>query len=293
MLTILRANMKLKKFFPPLLLFCLAFFADLQAQEGNTTQVRNEKESVYRLNTKSNLLLCGGLAITDFYGHHLHSKKDPIPLAELNTLDQTSVNGFDRRVFDYSSSFRDKAVAASDVGMYGSAFLPLLLFADREIRRDWSDVIILFFKSELIGTNLYTWGGPMLQDRFRPITYFSEIPIEERMKNLNRNSFFSGHASTTATATFFVAKVYSDYHPELGTKKYLFFAAAALPPIAVAYYRMRALRHFPSDVILGTIVGSAAGILVPHYHKKRAQSPLSGSFFYDQKGGGIYLSYRF
>jgi ABC-type molybdate transport system permease subunit len=71
----------------------------------------------------------------------------------------------------------------------------------------------------------------------------------------------------TATATFFLAKVISDYHPELGAKKRLLYALAIIPPTIVGYYRYKGLKHFSTNVAIGTILGAAFGILIPHFHK--------------------------
>ncbi len=107
----------------------------------------------------------------------------------------------------------------------------------------------------------------MLTKRARPVAYYDDVPMSERTARGNTDSFFSGHTSVTATASFFMAKVISDYHPELGAKKWLLFTAALIPPAFVGYYRYRGLRHFPTDVMMGTAVGAAVGILVPHLHK--------------------------
>ena len=80
----------------------------------------------------------------------------------------------------------------------------------------------------------------------------------------------------TAGATFFMAKVLSDYHPEWGAKKWLLYAAALIPPVIVGYYRYRGFMHFPTDIMLGIGVGAAVGILTPHFHKIiRKNSDLS------------------
>lgn len=81
------------------------------------------------------------------------------------------------------------------------------------------------------------------------------------------NSFFSGHTSWTAGASFFMAKVICDYHPELGSKKWPVYAAALIPPAFVGYHRYRGLKHFPTDIIFETAVGAAIGILNPHFHR--------------------------
>jgi membrane-associated phospholipid phosphatase len=61
--------------------------------------------------------------------------------------------------------------------------------------------------------------------------------------------------------------VLGDYHPEWGAKRILLYAAAAVPPAIVGYYRYRGMMHFPTDLMLGMTIGAAVGILVPHFHK--------------------------
>ena len=89
-----------------------------------------------------------------------------------------------------------------------------------------------------------------------------------------------------------MAKVYSDYHPELGNKKYWLYGAALIPPLIVGYYRIKAMRHFPTDVITGLAVGAAVGILVPHLHrtKKRTKDFSFIPFVGDYSGMKIKYS---
>jgi len=87
------------------------------------------------------------------------------------------------------------------------------------------------------------------------------------LDNGTTDSFFSGHVSMAAGASFFMAKVYSDYHPELGAKKWWLYSAALIPPAFVGYFRYRGFMHFPTDILLGTAVGAAVGVLRPHFHK--------------------------
>jgi len=108
------------------------------------------------------------------------------------------------------------------------------------------------------------------------------------------DSFFSGHVSLTASATFFMAKVFSDYHPQLGAKKWLLYTAALVPPALVGYGRYRGLMHFPSDILLGFTIGATVGILVPHLHKtaKEENSSLSVIPFTGEYTG-LKVSLRF
>lgn len=106
-----------------------------------------------------------------------------------------------------------------------------------------------------------------------------------------QDSFFSGHTLWTASVSFFTAKVYSDYHPELGNKKYWYFAASHILPAFVGFSRYKASKHFPTDILTGLTTGAATGILVPHLHKVKRKNIAFATFF----GGynGIAFSIKF
>ena len=132
-----------------------------------------------------------------------------------------------------------------------------------------------------------------LNDKARPLVYNPDIPFTDRSESGTLNSFFSGHVSTAAASTFFAAKVYSDYHPEFGNKKYLLFGAALIPPMVVGIYRYKAMKHFPTDVFTGLVVGAGMGVLVPHLHKRK--NKMGGFSFvpFSGKYTGCVIGYRF
>lgn len=70
-----------------------------------------------------------------------------------------------------------------------------------------------------------------------------------------------------AGASFFMAKLYSDYHPELGAKKWILYVAVLIPPAFVGFNRYKGLMHFPTDILLGTAIGAGVGVLIPQLHK--------------------------
>ena len=108
------------------------------------------------------------------------------------------------------------------------------------------------------------------------------------------DSFFSGHVSTVTTSTFFIVKVLSDYHPGLRKKWPLLYGAATLPALWTAYFRLRAGKHFPTDLITGYFIGAAIGIGVPQLHKGKFFHNLAFSPMIPKGGGsGVYFSYRF
>lgn len=82
-------------------------------------------------------------------------------------------------------------------------------------------------------------------------------------------SFFSGHASTTAsigaTATYlaFVRAPHS-------WRPWATLALASALTTFVSVERVRAGKHFPTDVLAGAIAGAGIGVIVPHLHRSDA-----------------------
>jgi len=251
-------------------LICL-FIIETNAQPGQSSPAK-----VYRLNYKVELPLTGGLFALNFLGFSQLSNKPTLDSSYILTLDQEDVWAFDRRIFRQSSPAPSSIYTISDVGLWVSYVLPALLFIDENIRKSWLDITLLYFETQAINLNLYVWGGPAFTKRIRPIVY-NEGEWDYKLGSGTTDSFFSGHVSITAGATFFMAKVYSDYHPELGSKKWLLYSAALVPPVLVGYCRYRGFMHFSTDIVLGAAVGATVGILGPHLHKisRRSKNKIS------------------
>ena len=109
-----------------------------------------------------------------------------------------------------------------------------------------------------------------LVKRTRPLAYNPNFSLSEKTTENARVSFFSGHTSHTASLSFLIAKVMTDYHPHAknGIKIGIWSFAAAVPAVT-GYLRVRAGKHFPTDTITGLIAGGLVGILVPHFHRPR------------------------
>jgi membrane-associated phospholipid phosphatase len=127
----------------------------------------------------------------------------------------------------------------------------------------------MYYQMHAITFSFYNFSffGPAFQNKYRPIVYYDQFPIQDRSGGNQRNSMYSGHVASSAASTFFLVKVYSDYHPELGHKKLLLYGLASIPPLIEGYFRVKALAHFPTDVMTGFIIGGACGIIVPELHR--------------------------
>jgi membrane-associated phospholipid phosphatase len=100
-------------------------------------------------------------------------------------------------------------------------------------------------------------------------------------------SFFSGHASTTAslsaTATYLAfARSPSSWRP------WATLVAGAGLTTFVSIQRVRAGKHFPTDVIAGAVAGAGIGIMVPHLHRTEdaKELPIWVGYAPDPTGGG-------
>ncbi|MCK9423675.1 MAG: phosphatase PAP2 family protein [Bacteroidales bacterium] len=216
----------------------------------------------------------------------------------VNTPQQINlINSIDRWSLKQPASISDRAMwkKVSDYGEIGIFLLPALLIIDKNIRRDWYDILLMYVEGHTITFTFYNYSplGPFFQNRLRPAVYYPELGSEEQKNSNNRNSFFSGHVGSCTFSTFFMAKVFCDYHPNIGAAKYLLYLAASIPPLAIGYARIRALDHFPSDIAVGFGLGAIIGIVLPELHKNRHFKNISLGMFDAPEGTGLTLRWKF
>jgi len=249
------------------------------------------QEKVYKLKRWVDGPLIIGAFIANDLGRKKTNNKPRIDSATIVSLNPNDINWFDRGATRQDASYGITAAKISDYGMNVTFILPALLALDKEIREDWFNILMLYLETAALTGDFDSWVVGSFIDRNRPLLYNPDVPMSYKRLYNTPNSFYSGHVASTASASFLMAKVYSDYHPELGIKKYLFYAAAAIPPTFVGIYRYKAGMHYLTDIISGLIVGASFGILVPHLHKIREPKlvfvPVSGPYL------GMAMSFRF
>ncbi|MEM1216308.1 MAG: phosphatase PAP2 family protein [Bacteroidota bacterium] len=282
---------------PLLLLFCL-FYGSITYSQSSLDTLSTTAE-IYRVNSWISAgITAVGLASNSYRFRQLQRKPE-LTQTEIDQLDRSAVPGFDRIGLRQHLDQVESATRNSNIILWTSTALPLGLFLDRRIRQDWFDISLLYLQTQAIASNFYAWSplGPTVFDRLRPRAYYDELPLAEKESGGTRNSFFSGHASSTAVGSFFFAKVLTDYHPEWSTgRKALVYSLASVPPILVSIERVRALRHWPSDTIVGSLVGAGIGLLIPHLHQRWAakhRSRLLVNANYGAAGGGLGLQLQF
>ncbi|HVE60658.1 MAG TPA: phosphatase PAP2 family protein [Chitinophagaceae bacterium] len=246
-----------------------------------------DKIPVYKLKPAVDIpltLISGGWSM---YAFSKIYNKDRSSEATILALRKEDINGFDRWAADIYS---EKAANTSDIFFYGAMPLPIILLADKHIRKDALKIGFLYLEAMSLTGLLYT-GATYLTDRYRPLAYNPEVSIGERRGGGAKNSFFAGHVALVATSTFFTAKVFSDYHPQ-SKIKWVFYGAAIVATSGTAYLRHRGGKHFPSDILLGTAVGTLNGLLIPHFHKNKSENSKLSIRPFTGNSHGLYIAYK-
>lgn len=226
-------------------------------------------------------------------GFKLIQDKEALSLQEMNALSKEDVPRIDRFI---AGNYSKDADELSYYPFYGSFAVPVvMMLADSKMRPHAGQISVLFLESMATTGALFTITAGLV-DRPRPLSYNTSVPEEERREGGAQRSFFAGHTAATASATFFAAKVYSDFYSDSALKPYVWTAAAAVPAW-VAYLRSKAGKHFLTDNIVGYAVGAASGILIPELHKKENSdfriSPSMGVDINGHEYQSLSLQYSF
>ncbi|WP_378186192.1 phosphatase PAP2 family protein [Aquimarina sp. W85] len=274
------------------LLFFILLFTSLfgMAQTDSLSFSDREKQHRYNYNFKYELPITAVAAGITLYNFTQIYSKDRVPNERVMSIDRANVNRFDRGA---AGNFDEDAEKISDMIFYGSVPVPLLVFGiDPKIRKDYLRVSLLYLQAMSFTGVVYSTSH-QLNDRRRPYVYNTELDISERNRGASQNSFIAGHPALVGTATFFMAKVYADYHPE-SAFKWVMYGLAGASTYATAHLRVKAGQHFPTDVMVGSLVGAASGFLVPYFHKNKLfKDPNLGLMPITGEYHGLSLSYTF
>jgi len=232
-------------------------------------------------------------------GLHLIKEKDDLTEEEfqrdyVDNLQATidNINGIDRWA---AGNHSESASKLSDIPFAVSFAAPFALLFDDGINDHTGQFLGLYLETLATTATMYTLTAGLVS-RSRPYVYSEKASDDRRMKNNGQRSFYAGHVAASATATFFAAKVYSDYYPDSSAKTWMWAGAAAIPA-GVAYLRIEAGQHFLTDVVLGYVLGAATGILVPELHKRKNDNiqlyPTTGMNFIGDEYKAMVFAYSF
>lgn len=186
---------------------------------------------------------------------------DQLSIDKISALNPLDVNKFDRVAIGTA-----QADPLGDGLHFASYLMPLAFLANDDAREDFGNLAIMYGEVLLINASI-TGIVKGITKRIRPFAYNKESPLDEKATVKARLSFYSGHVSISAANSFFTATVLNEYL-ENKTAKAIIWTAAFLYPAVVGFSRINTHSHFPTDVIVGYIVGAAIGYLIPLIHKR-------------------------
>lgn len=230
----------------------------------------------YELKKKDFLLIPFGIGLSVF-GESLCDNHDSITLEEISLLDRNDVNGFDRSAtYNWSSEWGDRSDIYRDILAYSSIFLlsvPPLFHAKLS---ETGTVAVMFIES-IFYLSGFTYLTKATVGRKRPYVYNTDLSIQERYSMGGNDayfSFFSGHTAAAFMAATFLSKVITDIHGDSIWTKLLWGSSLTVAAMT-GYARIKAGKHYPTDVIAGAFVGFAIGYLIPTLHKKKKNDRVS------------------
>ncbi|MCT8340362.1 phosphatase PAP2 family protein [Flavobacteriaceae bacterium TK19130] len=272
----------MKKIFSTLAVVFITQFSF--AQESTTSSFKQESStSPYEWDwVRDGIWTGGGIAVSGL-GLYFITEKDDITEAELQQeiANKDDINFLDRWV---AGNHSEDANKISDIPFALSFATPLALLFDDEANEHSAQIGGLYLESLATTASLYTMTAAFV-NRSRPYVYdeSGDTSLARRTSNNGQRSFYSGHVAAAATATFFTAKVFTDFNPDMNGKFWIWTGAATIPA-TVGYFRLEAGQHFLTDVLLGYGLGAAVGYFVPELHKVE-----NDSFSVYPTGGRTYL----
>ncbi len=218
-------------------------------------------QSPYSFDRGREIGLLGGSLLGMGAGELLRSEIDPLPLSSIPEFDDFAVDEID---FVFGKFRADRL---SNYTMYVGAGAVALLLPAKGPRRDAAKIGLLLTETLLVNQALTNMTKSAFR-RPRPYVYDPTWAADRLVQSGDRSSLISGHTSATAAGSFMLARVFSDYHPDSKLKPYVWAAAATLPALT-GYLRVRAAKHYPSDVLAGYALGAGVGYLIPLIHRKK------------------------
>jgi membrane-associated phospholipid phosphatase len=187
-----------------------------------------------------------------------------IPMRKDPELWNTDLLELDRGVRD---NFSRRAAHLSDALLAASLAAPAVYLTGTTIDDADGDRLMIYAQSMAINAAL-AQGAKRIVQRPRPYAY-SKDPAVQRYAQSQGNdawmSFYSGHASLSfgaAVTGAYLLGASSDSKLARG----LGWGVGLMAASATATLRVRAGKHFYSDVLIGAAIGVAVGYIVPALH---------------------------
>lgn len=187
-----------------------------------------------------------------------------VPVDTSKRWDSELLGSFDLRV---RANFSATAAKMSDALVAATVAMPVILQLDRGLD-DQAGRRLLLYGESLSITLLGNAATKYLVQRPRPYTYNGNSRVIEYARGAGKDShvsFYSGHSALAFTAAMAGSYLYSLGTDDQRAKASVWMLQFTLAS-ATANLRVRAGKHYYSDIFVGALLGMAAGYLVPALH---------------------------
>lgn len=187
-----------------------------------------------------------------------------VPVDTGKRWDSEMLGSFDMGV---RGNFSTSAAKLSDALVAATIATPVLIQLDRGID-DQAGRRLLLYGESLSVTLLANAATKYLVQRPRPYNYNGDTRVMAYARDAGKDShvsFYSGHSALAFTAAMTGSYLYA-----LGTdderSRVVVWALQFTLASATANLRVRAGKHYYSDIFVGALLGGAVGYLVPALH---------------------------
>jgi hypothetical protein len=157
----------------------------------------------------------------------------------------------------------------SDVTLHTSVAAPLVTLASRS-RVSWGNALMVYGEA-VQGSLLLNTVTKKSVARARPYTHNPQASSLVEAKGADAHySFYSGHSALSFSGATAGSYLFAALHEETGARAAHWASALALASFT-AHARVRAGRHYPTDVLVGSVMGASWGLAVPLLHGIRPE----------------------
>ncbi|HWN68097.1 MAG TPA: phosphatase PAP2 family protein, partial [Haliangium sp.] len=210
-----------------------------------------------------------------------------VPVDTDTLWDRQLFGPLDDRVKD---EFSSSAAKMADGLVTVAVVSPVMLQVSRGLSRETNRRLLLY--SEAVSASLFLNGlAKYLVQRPRPYNYHPDQRVRDYAESSGEDShlsFYSGHASTAFSAAVAGSYLFSLGPGDRKTKAAVWLFQFALAT-TTSGLRVRAGKHFYSDVAIGAVAGSATGLLIPALHAGKHGLRMPTSIEWGAMAGGVIM----
>lgn len=194
---------------------------------------------------------------------------------DFRSLDRNAINPLDRWAIGYYSRPLDMASTLITAGEFA---VPILINAwdikaGKEARYGVLTDFIIYSEVYCFSSSLAIYAKAF-KVHPRPLAFTPNAPESERRTGDARSSFFSAHTTSAFASAVFTGYTFQLKHPNSPLAPWVWGGMLGAAT-SVGALRIYSGKHFPSDVLMGAVVGSLFGYGIPRLHLDKVSKEIN------------------